>query len=141
MSGKPIPAEKMPRVIGSVSIKDDPHFSEPRPLLPPLFQSSEFDSSDALRTGFAEAMGDPNEIIEYRAPGELPPPDPHQSYTTVDRIKCYIRTLTHREMRELAADLFGAYERLHPQVEPTVIKAAIPREALAEVLDRFAHND
>lgn len=120
MSGKPIPAEKMPRVIGTT-------FPTPMPPDERDFPGSRDPADDPLGL--------------YRAPGELPAPDPHQAYTTVDRIKCYIRTLTHREMRELAADLFGAYERLHPQVDPTVIKAAIPREALAEVLDRFAHND
>jgi hypothetical protein len=61
--------------------------------------------------------------------------------TDIEKIRRHLRLLTHRQMREIAADIFGAYERLHPKVDSSVLTPAIPSSALAETLDRFAHGD
>lgn len=153
MSGKPIPAEKMPRVIGTTfptplpPIADDPPYGSDlgkgmREVVNSynLARQKELAAADdplglyRKETRSSEALR-PDGIIEYD------PATVTRAETHAEAIRSRLRLLTHRAMREFAADLFAAYERLHPQTEPTVIKAAIPREALAEVLDRFAHND
>jgi hypothetical protein len=61
--------------------------------------------------------------------------------TDIEKIRRHLRLLTHRQMREIASDIFASYERLHPKADSSVLTPAIPSAALAETLDRFAHGD
>jgi hypothetical protein len=61
--------------------------------------------------------------------------------TDIEKIRRHLRLLTHRQMREIASEIFAAYERLHPKADSSVLTPAIPSSALAETLDRFAHGD
>jgi hypothetical protein len=58
-----------------------------------------------------------------------------------EAIKSWLKTLTHREMREFVAEIFDAYKKLHPQPDTAVLAPAITSAQLADVLDAVAHGD
>ena len=61
--------------------------------------------------------------------------------TGVDAIKSWLKTLTHREMREFVAEIFAAHKKLHPQSDTSVLAPAITSIQLADILDTVAHGD
>jgi hypothetical protein len=83
------------------------------------------------------------------APREIEPPETSDVPTLdlrhvphgADAIKGWLRTLTHREMREFVAEIFNAHKKLHPQADTSVLAPAITSAQLADVLDTVAHGD
>jgi hypothetical protein len=61
--------------------------------------------------------------------------------TGVDAIKSWLKTLTHRQMREFVTQIFDAHKKLHPQSDTAVLAPAITSAQLADVLDAVAHAD
>jgi hypothetical protein len=58
-----------------------------------------------------------------------------------DAIKSWLRALTHREMREMVAEIFRAHAKLNPQPDTGILAPAITAAQLPDVLDTFAHGD
>jgi hypothetical protein len=61
--------------------------------------------------------------------------------TGVDAIKGWLKTLTHRQMREFVAEVFAAHKKLHGQADTSILAPAITSAQLADVLDAVAHAD
>jgi hypothetical protein len=79
----------------------------------------------------AEGFSDAQAVLDLRA--DIP--------TGVEAIKSWLKTLTHRQMREFVHEIFQAYARLHPQPDTSVLAPSITAVQLADVLDAVAHGD
>jgi hypothetical protein len=98
-----------------------------------------------------EVVNSPRSVYAPRAGQIEPREDLHHAQavldlraeipTGADAIKSWLKTLTHREMREFVAEIFSAYKKLHPQPDTAVLAPAITSAQLADVLDAVAHGD